>query len=401
MMQRNTLEAAFRRGLPWGLLGLLLLTCLDILDRYLWLDPWNFGDWLINYAGGFTRRGLSGEIALWLSASTGLDPGAFIALAQIVSYALFFGLSYQLLKKEERLLPYGLLVISPFLFAFQLTGECHRKEIVLIALFAGLVWLARKRGAAAFEKGCYLALGLFPLLILSHEALAIFLPYFLVLFVQIVPLTRARAWACIALCALNLGVFGAICLSPPVPPAGVEAVVHRLAEHGYPVSGTGAIQWINRTAEYGRQHVIHRLATRQYILYLPMLLLAGVAFAPVVRRLKPIFQRPLTATLIATTFLGTAFLCYTAVDWGRYLYIHAALLFLLTFVHPVPLPIYPRLPLRAALAAAFCYSAFWYIPHVGPQHLHPPSYFSYNNFTAILDPAAKIWSHLAPSSGQQ
>jgi hypothetical protein len=28
------------------------------------LDQWLIGDWLINYQGGFTRRGLIGEICL-------------------------------------------------------------------------------------------------------------------------------------------------------------------------------------------------------------------------------------------------------------------------------------------------------------------------------------------------
>ena len=41
-----------------------------IADRQ---EPWQMGDWLLNYSSGFVRRGLSGELFLALAAVTGLE----------------------------------------------------------------------------------------------------------------------------------------------------------------------------------------------------------------------------------------------------------------------------------------------------------------------------------------
>ena len=37
-------------------------------------DSWTIGEWLINYQGGFVRRGLSGETIYFLSNSLKISP---------------------------------------------------------------------------------------------------------------------------------------------------------------------------------------------------------------------------------------------------------------------------------------------------------------------------------------
>ncbi len=149
------------------------------------------GDWMVNYANGFIRRGATGQAALWLGELPGLNPGRVIAFFQCSAYAVYFGFSYALLFKQERLAPFLLLVVAPYIFTFQLLVEgCHRKEILLFAVFALVVWLAATRSTETFLKWFYPILGAYPLLILSHEGLAGYLPYLLVVYLWKVPLTQ-------------------------------------------------------------------------------------------------------------------------------------------------------------------------------------------------------------------
>jgi uncharacterized membrane protein len=47
-------------------------------------------DWLINYHGGFVRRGLTGEIALGLSSLSSFNVGIIIVVLQLLCYTSRF-----------------------------------------------------------------------------------------------------------------------------------------------------------------------------------------------------------------------------------------------------------------------------------------------------------------------
>ena len=64
------------------------------------LDPWIVGDWLINYAGGFVRRGLPGETIRLLWKATGVAPPAWVLCLQLVLYAVFFLSAFRLLRSR-------------------------------------------------------------------------------------------------------------------------------------------------------------------------------------------------------------------------------------------------------------------------------------------------------------
>src|SRR5215208_7959586 len=50
-------------------------------------NAWMTGDWLINYANGFIRRGLIGEISRQLHYSAGVDPVVVVVLCKTLCYA--------------------------------------------------------------------------------------------------------------------------------------------------------------------------------------------------------------------------------------------------------------------------------------------------------------------------
>ena len=55
-------------------------------------EVWTIGEWLINYHGGFNRRGLFGSLIYAISSSTQINPIFFIHLFSSISYILFLNL---------------------------------------------------------------------------------------------------------------------------------------------------------------------------------------------------------------------------------------------------------------------------------------------------------------------
>ena len=65
-------------------------------------NVFQFGDWLINYQGGFVRRGFFGELFFRIYEITNISPSLLIFIFLIFLY-LFFGFyCIKLLKKVKR-----------------------------------------------------------------------------------------------------------------------------------------------------------------------------------------------------------------------------------------------------------------------------------------------------------
>lgn len=94
-------------------------------------------EWLINYQGGFVRRGLLGEILFKISQFLNLDLKFSILIVQISLYGAFYYLIYRLIK-ELKLSKLLLFIIFSPVFLFYPVAELEalgRKEILVSILF--------------------------------------------------------------------------------------------------------------------------------------------------------------------------------------------------------------------------------------------------------------------------
>ena len=96
------------------------------LSFYSWVDEyssWQYGDWLINYQGGFIRRGLIGELFYSLHSLTKI-PLDLIILNSVI---LFFFLFSLILVKTIKLIGNTkidfLIFLSPGFFLYQISGN--------------------------------------------------------------------------------------------------------------------------------------------------------------------------------------------------------------------------------------------------------------------------------------
>ncbi|WP_129126140.1 hypothetical protein [Geomonas oryzae] len=109
-----------------------------ILTGY-YKESWQITEWLINYQGGFVRRGLIGELLLISYYRFGLSPYYVILSACFCLYValvVFFYRSFRRAGLPLFLLPFVFLLGAPVLNNFW-----ARKDLLLIWLFIGMVRL--------------------------------------------------------------------------------------------------------------------------------------------------------------------------------------------------------------------------------------------------------------------
>ena len=362
-------ENCLRLGLPVVFAFFLGSGITNTLGRYRRHDPWSFGDWLINYQGGFVRRGLLGEITYKLYEATGVGPGLQILAIQILLFAGMLVFSYLLLRKQ-RILPYAPLIFVPFVFMHHSTGPGLRKEQIFLTLMAFAVWALTSASQARARIMVASVLALYPMVVLTHEMLVAFLPYFLAAYVLTGNRLDSRHGARVLsisglslLCALIVLLYGR--------PAegGTERIHQSLAVAGYSVE-EGAIDALDWSTSYAARSVIDEFVQRGNGKYALVCVLVALGFVPVRRRLRLILRNRVCLWLIVAAFLLTVPIFIVGIDWGRFIRTHAVALFLLSLAvdesslgeHSREIS---RLRVVFLVAAFVSYISFWRIPLLG------------------------------------
>ena len=141
---------------------------------------WPVTEWLINYQGGFVRRGLIGELLLrWSDPSIGMLPNLYrlTLISYLVYVALFFAIYFLAKIQHYRVLLIALL-IQGGIYHMGISADFYtRKENLFLILFGllCLMYIYASRRQGIYQK--YLLIGftslaiLFgPVMILIHEA---------------------------------------------------------------------------------------------------------------------------------------------------------------------------------------------------------------------------------------
>ena len=332
------------------------------------VDPWRIGDWLINYRGGFTRRGLSGEMVWWAHRALGLDPILLISMVQGLCYGLFLFCAYRLIAGAPRAPDYVLLIFSPFIFLFQVhvPQGGFRKEILLLALLAWLVLRRRDGGELGACTRWAVAGVVFPALVLSHEMLALYWP--LVLLVLLWG-ASPRRWEAAALSLPSaLALLALVAWSHPTPATASAICDSWQGRAPAQCAQIGPLVWLTSDWHAGLEasrEVIRNNAA--LVVYPLVLLLALPCYWPIRARLRALLADRWSRWLLLAALAGALGLCIVAIDWGRFLYIDLVALFLLSFLPVVPAGPRPARAgwVRALTAGLLAFNLLWHIPHSG------------------------------------
>lgn len=330
MMREKTRETFTSNGLTllrYASDGILLVSFTYISLRVFYDyqsggNAWKQGDWLINNAGGLTRRGPFGSTIISISDLTSLSPLLLVSVFQIAFLAVLF-LTFRRLALEIRNPKLSLVLISsPAIFTMFWVADPQgsvRKELIAfsgISLYAlGLLrekWPLLWVGAAVF---C--------LSTLSHEAMVLFTPMLVALFVlsrlQKTSAVRAHALGAIAITL----AFSSVALLFALRNSGtadISAICATLTDRGLSESICGgAIAWLSYDSAYGFQAVTSRLGVRSLGGFLVAYL---AALAPLLYIVWLSEKRLVVGAALILSALPFAPLYVVAVDWGRWMSFH-------------------------------------------------------------------------------
>ena len=170
--------------LTFLVLGTLVFEITKFFSFFQEYSSWQYADWLINYQGGFVRRGLIGEILFRIHDVLNIDLDFLILFFVIFLYLL---LAYYLIKciKYIESSPVNILIfLSPgfFLYPIMNSGIIGRKDTLLIAMMGCFVFLENK-----INQKYHLVILILTIMVmsLSHSAFIFYMPYFIFLYILV------------------------------------------------------------------------------------------------------------------------------------------------------------------------------------------------------------------------
>lgn len=393
------LELTAQKMLPYFFLIILISTCFAAYIGYYDHNAFKMGDFLINYQGGFVRRGLLGEVIYQLGIITGFNVGFLTFLLQCFLYAVFLVFSYLIIKDKDNILPYLLLVVSPFVFLFQLNdmGGGFRKEIIYFSLFSFFLYLFLNKSAKSYNKIFVFLMILYPFLILTHEIFAVFLPYVFIVNFYLKSVNYKVSYR---------EIFYSFLLSVPSLIAFVfslyykgsieiaSAIFKSLEGVGYSLSG-GAIEWLEYPVTHAVRRTLNHIENHDYIFfYIQVVFLCLLAFIPVYKKLFDVFKVKINLLLLIVSLLGTFPLFYVALDWGRFIYIHMVSLFFLSLLSSNKIKSKISSYSLVMVAILIIYTQSWHIHHCCNANPYISKYTDIN-ILSFLKPYIKTYDRLS------
>ena len=139
-------------------------------------------EWVINYQGGFTRRGLLGEIIFQITQIFNFQLKKGFLILQILLYAGYFLFIYIFFKKIKFNYFFALAIFSPLFFVFSLAEleALGRKDILMFLVFLGNFLIYSKFKNVNYNYFYFIIS--FPIVFLTHEIYLIYTVYFLAFF---------------------------------------------------------------------------------------------------------------------------------------------------------------------------------------------------------------------------
>jgi len=320
------------------------------------------GDWVIDYSGGFMRRGFTGELLWPIIGDRSVVNMTLVATLPIL--ALVFVLVFYLFLRSPRTPAWAMLVLSPAFLLFPYMnpdGTLHKEILTFAALALFGVGFRTQRLVLFAIPGIVL----YAVAVLSHETAAFILPAFLFLLARDWRRRTTGRRAPVVL-AVVLGALAAIGLFISIAfPGGAserDAMCTHIAQHGITCDGFTFMYLLEDIPTAMR---IVRSLFPAYWSFVPILAVALVPLFAV--RFLPRFAwfTVLFAVAVAPIFL-------TGQDYGRWIWIAISTLSIVALsisddaeLDAVNVPLYG--------AAAFCLS--WGIVHYTWGTLWAPGIF--------------------------
>lgn len=325
-------------------------------ERWMMLS-WHLGDWLINYQGGFIRRGLMGQFFFWLS-DLGIPLKWSVFTLHTVLYLSVFGMVCKLYYMIPRGQNWYIILLSPVFLTFpfhDFLGNSRKENLLFAVFLLFLLFFASKK---ITTKNVSFILVLYAIGVFSHELMSFAVPFFLYIILRSYELgdiakKQALLFASGFVVIAATGVLVSLLFhgGPDQATQICDSIVRRGVE---PHICDGAINYLRATPQDVHRDIMVVLSAYKFTY--PILFILAIA---------PIFlstwaKQKRNILFFAITFLALLPLFIVATDWGRWIYILMFIWFSILLAESVRTPIDIK-PIPVWLLVL--YVTTWGMPH--------------------------------------
>ena len=314
------------------LIILYLFAVFFFFQKYNNYVEWTISEWLINYQGGFTRRGLIGEIVFQISKLSSLTIRETILTFQITTYLIYFYLLYKFLKDTNNNILFIFAIFSP-LFVIYPIAEVEvlgRKEIFIYISFLLVVNIFSIKN---IQNRHYFYFSIILMIsCLIWEGFVIYISYFIFILILKNNLVLNKSF----LTKLTISLI-------PLSISFYFVFFHRLDENGLKMMCQsinecyGAISYLNRSLSSNISEVTSKFQISFLIRYIVVLIIGFFPLFLLIKNSKLNYKQKFKNDYFYLIFFIIIFtpsliFYYIAQDWGRWVSISYTLS-LLTYVY--------------------------------------------------------------------
>lgn len=286
--------------------------------------PWRyvFTDWIINYEGGYIRRGLLGQLSINLSNIFNLNIKYIFFIVHLSIYLSFHLIFYKFFSNFKKNYIFYLLCFSPLVFLYPIaTFEAFaRKEIFYITFFLLNCYLSIKiynRNVIFFSTNLLVFLSYF-----IHESSLFFINFFYLSYFIFLKKNNYKIKISELILILIIYIFLIYLLTIPVSNTKISEMVLYINQNFFEITEfSGAISWLNRSGISAFSFLKHNdISTKDFI---RNFLLAHFLIVFFYLLIKNNFFKSNKYFLILTilSFISPLILFLVGNDWGRFFYI--------------------------------------------------------------------------------
>ena len=300
------------------LIILYLFAVFFFFQKYNNYVEWTISEWLINYQGGFTRRGLIGEIVFQISKLSSLTIRETILTFQITTYLIYFFLLYKFLKDTNNNILFIFAIFSP-LFVIYPIAEVEvlgRKEIFIYVSFLLVVNIFSIKN---IQNRHYFYFSIILMIsCLIWEGFVIYISYFIFILILKNNLVLNKSF----LTKLTISLI-------PLSISFYFVFFHRLDENGLKMMCQsinecyGAISYLNRSLSSNISEVTSKFQISFLIRYILVLIIGFFPLFLLIKNSKLNYKQKFKNDYFYLIFFIIIFtpsliFYYIAQDWGRW-----------------------------------------------------------------------------------
>ncbi len=356
----------------------LILIIISLSIYFLWSIkllndfPWRyvFTDWIINYEGGYIRRGLLGEISINLSKAFNINIKYIFFLLHFSIYLLFHILFYKYFKNFNKNYIFYFLCFSPLVFLYPLaTFEAFsRKEIFFITFFllSCFITLNSNNRKIIFLSTNFLVF----LSYLIHESSIFFINFFYLVFFIYLKQNNYKIsyFEILIIIVVYFTLF--FLLFIPVTDEKISLMISYINQNFFEITEfSGAISWLKRSASSSFLFLeVNTIYLKDFLRYL-ILLHFLIIFLFLMLRNDYFKLNKYISLFTILTFLSPLCLFILINDWGRlvYIYYNFCLIFTFYFFYKNPsiflnidkFKFLQNINYKIKIILTICYTSLW------------------------------------------